>query len=185
MTEQTPTPTPKDVAPTDPPPTPSLKDLPLDEQVEKWKGFSRQNERDMRAQRERADAAERELAELRQSQLSDQEKALEAARSEGRTAALRENAATTAAFILDSLLQQAVPDEARRSTLVSAVNPAVFVREDGSIDREAVASYSEAIAPTPAAEPPRTPDLSRLGHGATPPVEQRDMAAIAKQFNLI
>lgn len=101
---------------------------------DKWKAMSRQNEK-------KWEDASAERDQLKQSQMTDAEKAIEAARTEGRNSALSE--VGTDLVTAEMALQAATAGV----TLPSAeyLNVSKFLGEDGRPNKEAVKSFVESL----------------------------------------
>lgn len=149
---------------TTPPTTePSMADIlkrlqDAEAEAERWKASSRRHEGSAKAN---ADAA-KQLETLRQQNMTETERAVAEAEQRGRMAALREvggelvkaELRATATGVLDA---KAV------DVLVSGLNVAAFLNEDGTVDKASVAAFVKGIAPTKesAATDPRFPDLGQ------------------------
>lgn len=94
----------------------------------KWKAMARKHEKEAKAARAEAD-------KLRQATLSDQEKALEDAKSQGKAEAASEYASLLAAARLEAA---GVPAE-----IVEDLNLAKFIDEDGTVNAEKVAATAK------------------------------------------
>ncbi|MFD8594559.1 hypothetical protein ACFV1L_06120 [Kitasatospora sp. NPDC059646] len=125
---------------TPPAEAPSVEDLQA--QVEKWRNLSRTNEK-------RWNDTSAELETLRQSQLSDAERAIEAARDEGRRAALAEAGTRLA----DAELRAQA--SAAGVTLPSAefLNMAAFSGPDGAVNSDAIKAFVTGLPAAKSAEP--------------------------------
>lgn len=122
-------------------------------EADRWRHHSRTNEGKLKA-------ALKELDELRQAQMSDQEKALEAARAEGRKAAYEElgkelafaQVAATAAKNGVSL-----PDG-----VTDFIDTSRLLGEDGRPNSDAITSFVNSFA---AYQAPKAPSATQLGLG--------------------
>lgn len=133
----------------------------LASEVDKWKAQARKHE-----ERAKANAkAAKELEEFRQQSMTDAEKAIEQARTEARLQALTEVGGKIAAAEIRAAATGRMSPE-QLSTLLDNVNLARFTGDDGEVDRDAVATFVEGIAPPPADPVPMRPDL---GQGARNP----------------
>lgn len=101
-----------------------------------WKAMARKHERE--AKRSAA-----ELDKVRKANQSEQEKAIDAAKNEGRTSALVEAGTKVAAAEIKAALTGIVPDP---KVIVEDLNLAKYVTEDGDVDEEAVKSLREKYA---------------------------------------
>lgn len=131
-------------------------------EAEKWKAQSRKNE-----DRAKANAtAAKELEDLKRQSMSDQEKAIEQAKTEARAQALAEVIADRvhAAFTRAAAGRL---DAEQVDELVNGINVAAFVDTDGKVDAAKVAQFIERIAPT---SEPAFPDLAQGVRGSTLPL---------------
>jgi hypothetical protein len=105
----------------------------------------------LEAERRRAKDLETELAKLRQQGMTDAEKAIEAARAEGRAAAEREAALRLAAaeFRLAAAGKLANPDAA-----LAALDLAKLLDAKGEPDAKAITALVDQLAVVPPAPPP-------------------------------
>ncbi|MFJ8384729.1 hypothetical protein ACIQ9Q_09485 [Streptomyces sp. NPDC094438] len=140
MTELNTPPAPAD-EPASNPPTPEASEAPdasaLAAEVAKWKSLSRKNETAFKA-------ADKELAEFRQAAMSDQERAIEAARAEARTAALGEFGNQLVAAELRAQAAStgaALPD-------AEYLNLNRFLGDDGQPDSAAIAEFVTTLSAT-------------------------------------
>jgi hypothetical protein len=82
---------------------------------------------------------------------TEQERAIAAARDEGRNEGQKAGAATsgeeTATLLLESYLENRIEDESRRKTLLTTVDVRTAVGEDGKVDPVKVKAIAEALAP--------------------------------------
>ncbi|MCZ4097318.1 MULTISPECIES: hypothetical protein [unclassified Streptomyces] len=151
--------TPVDVAP-------ALDPSALQAEVEKWKGLSRKNEASFKA-------ASKELDQFRQVSMSDQERALEQARTETRTAVLSEVGERLAAAELRAQAASA------GATLPDAdfLNLSRFVSEDGSPDPAAVKAFVSTL-PTAKKAPVYAQGLGlgRQGSSTAGQISRSDLA---------
>lgn len=124
-----------DDPPDDPPDDP---DDPPDEPEDKvdWKAMARKHERE--AKRTAA-----ELDKVRKANQSDQEKAIDAAKDEGRRTALGEAGQRLAAAEIKAALAGIVPDP---KAIVEDLNLAKYVNDEGEIDEDAVKALREKYA---------------------------------------
>jgi hypothetical protein len=107
--------------------------------------------------------------------MSDTEKAVEAARAEARTAALRE----VGGRLVDAELRAAAagrPIEV--DALLEAVDRSRFITDDGDVDRKALAAWVDRIAPAPTDAPPRVPSFD--GGARTPHTPNSTASQFAK-----
>lgn len=125
-------------------------------EAEKYKALSKKNEQRAKDN----SSAARELEQLRQQSMTDTEKAVAAARNEGRTEAL----ALLGAAKVESAFAIAASgrlESEQLKVLLQGVNHGAFLNEDGSVDDSSVSTFIDGIAPKP--DPNRRVDL---GQGA-------------------
>lgn len=126
--------------------------------VEKWKTQSRKHEERAKANA----AAAKELEEFKKASMTDQEKAVETARAEARTEALRE----VGSKVVNAEVRAAIAGRALDAdALLEGLDASKFIGEDGEPDRDAITAWVDRIAPVPEEKPPGFPDL---GQGARP-----------------
>lgn len=129
-------------------------------EAEKWQSLARKHE-----DRAKANAgAAKELDEFRRQSMSEQERAIEAARAEGRAEAAAQLGGRLAEAEFRAVAAGRMSDD-QLSTLLEGVNLARFVGENGEIDRAAVARFVDGIAPKQQDEP-KVPAFPDLGQGA-------------------
>lgn len=133
---------------------------------DKWKAMSRQNEDNFKT-------TSKKLEELERSQMTDAEKAIEAARTEGRTSALSEvgNELVNAEMAIQALSAGVkLPD-------VQYLNMTSFLGEDGRPNKEAVKTFVESL---PKAQD-EFPDLHGASKqtGGAPTIESMDPSELA------
>lgn len=162
-------PAPTPPAPTPPAPTPPApkppedpgfpKDTPVAEMSDKqqaayYKHQSRKHEERATEYRSAADGktaaeikAERdELAKLRTEKLTDSEKAVEAAKEEGRQQAAKEFAPKMAKLAFETALAHV--DEDRRKVIVENIDLSRVITDTGDIDADKVTTIANTLAPT-------------------------------------
>lgn len=88
-----------------------------------------------------------ELAKLRQSQLSDSEKAVEQAKSEARSATIREVGTAAARTVLELALGHD-PENNDQSDLIDTLDLTKLVADDGKVDTAKVRALVNRIAPS-------------------------------------
>lgn len=140
----------------------------LNAELEKWKTLSKKNEERAKANA----AAAKELEQLRLQSMSDQEKAVEQARTEARAEAL----ATVGGRLVDASIRVAaagrLPDETV-AVLLQGLDRSKFLGEDGEPDEKSIATFMDGIAPKQqqeqeSDEPQGFPDLGQgPRHGRT------------------
>jgi hypothetical protein len=138
----------------------------LTAELEKWKSLSKKNEERAKANA----AAAKELEQLRQQSMTDQEKAVEQAKSEARAEALR----TIGGRLVDASVRVAaagrIPDESV-VVLLQGLDRSKFLDENGEVDEKSVAAFVDGIAPkAPEPEPQGFPDLGQGPRGNQMPL---------------
>jgi hypothetical protein len=141
-------------APDPQPPTPPEPPEPPDDAAEL--------RRSLAAERRRASGLERQLGELRQQNMTDQERAVAAARDEGRAEARREAGRALVGAEFRALAAGKLPNAA---ALAEALDLTTFLAEDGSVDTERLTAWieraAEGVTPPsgngPPPGPPRVP----------------------------
>jgi hypothetical protein len=124
-------------------------------EAEKWKTDARKHEERAKKNAESV----RELEKFRQQSMTDQEKAIDAARSEGRAEALR----TSAAKVVDAEVRAAAAGRTVDvDALLEGLDRSRFIDDDGEVDAAAIAKWIERVAPV---TDPSRPDL---GQGVRP-----------------
>lgn len=143
-------------------------------EAKKWKSFARKHERS-------AKTISKELEKVQRERMSDQEKAVEDARTEGELAGSRKAAESLvpAAFALaagDRI------DEKRLEAVVDGIDPTKFLNDDGQIDVERVKAFVDGIAPATGDEKKKWPDTGqgRREPGAKDPLEEGRARAARK-----
>lgn len=126
-------------------------------EAEKWKSLARKHEAQAKANAKAA----KELEEFRKQSMTETEQAIEAARTEGRRQALTEAGSKVAAAEVRAAATGRMSAE-QVSTLIDGINLARFIDDDGEVDRDAVASFVDGIAP----QQDSTPSPLDLGQGA-------------------
>lgn len=117
-----------------------------------WKRRARENE-------QRAKSNHDELEQLRRESMSDQERAIAEARDTTRSETLRE----VAGRLVDAEVRSAsVNRPVNVDALLDGLDRSRFLTEDGEVDRDAVSTWLDQLAP--AQQPPRV--ASDLGQGA-------------------
>lgn len=132
----------------------------LEKQVEHWKSMAKKNEQ--RA-KENAKAAT-ELEQFRQQSMTEQEKAVAAARDEGRSEGLRNAGARLVEAEVRAAAKGRVPDV---DALLEVLDPSKFLGEDGEPDRDAIAAWVDRFAPEQDEQAPGFPVLEQ-GTRTTP-----------------
>lgn len=101
-----------------------------------WKAMARKHERD-------AKKATRELEQVRKANQTEQERAIEAAKDEGRKSALVDAGQRLAAAEIKAALSNVVPDP---KAIVEDLNLAKYVNDDGEVDEDAVKALRDKYA---------------------------------------
>lgn len=111
-------------------------------EVEKWKKQARKHE-----ERAKANAtAAQELDTLRQQSMTEQERAVDEARTEARASALAEvGGRVAAAEIRAAAAGRMAPEQL--DVLLDGLNVTRFLDESGEVDRDKVAAFVDGIAP--------------------------------------
>lgn len=126
-------------------------------EAEKWRTHARSWEGKAKTNSQAA----KELEQLRKATMSDQEKAVEAARQEARQQAIQELGTARAEDAIRFSVGERLPEK-ELDDLLGDLNLARFLNEDGTVNRQKVASYVERIVP-----PTKTfPDLGQGARGA-------------------
>lgn len=125
----------------------------LTAEARKWEGRAKANA-----------SAAKELEQLRQQSMSETEKAVAQARAEGRAEALAAAMGRLASAEIRAAAAGRLTDE-QLEALLEATNTAVFIGEDGDIDRAKVQRFVDGIAP-PLTEEPVPAGFPDLGQGA-------------------
>lgn len=155
------------VATTAPPPPTSDTDWKAE--AEKWKTMAQKHESKWKA----AAPAVKELETLRQQSMSETEKAVAAAKAEGRAQALAEVGGQLVTAQIRGMAQGRLAPKAL-DAMIERLDVRAFLGDDGTVDHDAIASFVESIAP-PAPTPDESGDNQRwpdLGQGqqGTPPL---------------
>ncbi|MFI6052783.1 hypothetical protein ACIBCO_22210 [Streptomyces violascens] len=147
----------------------------LTAEVAKWKALSRKNETAFKA-------ADKQLTDFRQASMTEQERAIEAARAEARTAALSE---VGSQLVAAELRAEAASTGA---TLPAAdyLNLARFLGEDGQLDTNAISSFVTSLSPSTPQQPEYDQDagLGRQGTSQAGQLTRSDLSRMtASQIN--
>lgn len=148
------------------PPAPAPSDTDHAAEAAKWKALAQKHEARAKANA----AASAELEKLRQQSMTDQEKAVNAARIEGRNAALAEVGGQLVVAQLRASAAGRV-DARVLDAVLARLDTAAFLTDEGQVDTDSVAAFVESIAPpaeTQAPPDPRWPDLGQGQVGAPP-----------------
>jgi hypothetical protein len=159
------------VPPVQPPAAPSVPPVPPATGEPDWKAHAKEWEK--RA-RENSKAAA-DLAELKKQSMTDQEKAVEAAKAEGRTAAATEYGARLAAAEFRAAVAAAGLDLGEASDLI---DKSQFVTDTGDVDDTAIkAAVAKLAKLAPARGPGRSGGDFGGGPGGAPDIDQQIAAA--------
>lgn len=129
-------------------------------EVEKWKALAKKHEG--RA-KENADAA-RELERIKAETMTETEKAVKAAREEGRVEARRETSTKLVAAEFRVVLAGRGVDA---DALLEGVDMSRFLTVDGDPDGAAIGAWVERIAPKVDEKPASFPDLGQGARGGS------------------
>ncbi|WP_051779264.1 hypothetical protein [Streptomyces sp. NRRL S-241] len=113
----------------------------LQADVERWKALSRQNEKNW-------NEARTELASIQQASMTDAEKAIEAARTEARNAALSE----VGTRLVDAELRVQAATAGVTLPKPEFLNTSAFLGADGSVNSEAITAFVSSL-PKPSNSP--------------------------------
>lgn len=128
-------------------------------EAEKWQNLAKKHEK--RA-KDNATAAS-ELDKVRQQSMTEQERAVEQARVEARTAALAEvGGKVAAAEIRAAAAGRLAPEQV--DVLLDGINLARFLDDSGDVDRDKVTTFVDGIAPK--ADETTTTQFPDLGQGS-------------------
>lgn len=113
-----------------------------EQEATKWKSLARKHEKTAKT----ATSLQRELDSTRQSNMTDQERAVEAARAEARTEALKASGERLARSEIKAALTGLIDNPA---DIIEDLNLSRYVTEDGEVDEDAVdalkARYTAAL----------------------------------------
>lgn len=126
-----------------------------DAEIEKWKNLARKHEDRAKTN----SGAAKELEELKQRTMTDQEKAVEAAKAEGRLEALK----VTGARLVDAEVRAAAAGrKVDVAALLDGLDRSRFIGDDGEPDTDAIKAWVEKVAPEAASG---KPDLGQGSRG--------------------
>lgn len=134
-------------------------------EIEKWKKLSRKHEDQAKANA----AAAKELETLRQSSMTDQQKAVETAKAEARTEALREVGGKLAEA---SIRVAAAGRNVDVDALIEGIDASKFLDDAGDPDTKAITAWVDKVAPAGDDKAPVKRDLglgARGGQASTSP----------------
>lgn len=145
-----------------PPPAPEPAPEPSPAQETDWKAEHEKTLREARKWEERAKSnstAAKELEQLRKASMSEQEKAVESARSEARSEALR----TVGGRLVDAEVKVAAAGRnVDVDALLEGLDRGRFLSDDGEPDSKAITAWVDRIAPKANGEPASVfPDLGQ------------------------
>lgn len=134
-----------------------VAEMTAEQQAAYWKFHSRKAERRQKADRDALEkersaiAAERE--QLRQAGLTEAEKAIDAARNEGRASALEQIGTTTVNAFIQGRVSAGLLTEERASVLSKGLNHSAFLTEGGDVDLDGLKDYLDAVTPASTSRP--------------------------------
>lgn len=129
-----------------------------DAEIRKWRALARKHEDRAKAN----SGAAKELEDLRKQSMTEQERAVEQAKADARTATLAEVGGKLAAAEIRAALTGRM-DSDRVTALLEGLNPAVFLGEDGEVDTGKVSKWVDGVAPKP--DPDGNKPFPDLGQG--------------------
>ncbi|MFF1636009.1 hypothetical protein [Leifsonia sp. NPDC058248] len=148
--------------------TPTVESLMAD--VERWKTLSRQNEKNYNETRT-------ELASLKEASMSDAEKAIEAARTEARNAALSE----VGTRLVDAELRVQAATAGVTLPKPEFLNTSAFLGADGAVNTEAITAFVSSLPqPSNAPEFAQGIGLGRQGDSGSYAAGQIDRDALSR-----
>lgn len=134
-----------------------------------WKAEAQKWEKRAKADADKAKAnaaAAAELQKLQQAQMSEHEKALAAARTEGQQLAAKALGGQMVSMALRAAAAGRL-DSTVVDRLAATVNPSIFLKDDNTVDMDAVTEFIDGIAPKEqkkeADEKPADPRFPELG----------------------
>lgn len=131
-----------------------LKDLEADR--DKWQSLARKHEDRAKTNAEKAKGYD----DLKASRMTEQEKAVETARSEARSEALREVAPHLVRLTFEAVAGNRLTEE-QITELLEDVDSMKYLTESGEVDRERVTKKVDALAPKQEDREPVFPDLGQ------------------------
>lgn len=145
-------------------------------EAEKWKGLARKHETQSKANATKA----KEFDQLKASQMSDTEKAVEAAREEGRKAAAAELAQQVVGARIEAALTGLVPNPAE---IVEDLNLTKYLTDTGEVDSEAITKLREKYETLAKPAKGGAPDLKQGSRGVSPAgqLTRADMAKMSPE----
>lgn len=160
MTDETTETVTEDTSPAETDSTETTEAPDLAAEVEKWKAHARKNEERAKANA----AAAKKLREVERDAMSEQERAVD----EARTAAEQEAARKYGSRIVAAEVRAAAAGrEIDVDALLDAVDPARFLTEDGDVNQDAISQWVDRIAPAREVETPKEPAWQNFGQAAT------------------
>lgn len=168
--------------PAEPPPADPPKDSPdgtdWKAEAEKWKTTSRKHED--RA-KQNADKA-KQFDDLKRSQMSDQEKAVDQARSDAKAEAAREFGARLVDAEVRAISAGRMSDE-QRTTLLDGLDRSRFLTDSGEVDADKVRVFVDAVAPAVPIAPVLPPTGgARMGQGRRPASDGSTLASGRERY---
>lgn len=126
-----------------------IAEMTAEQQAAYWKFHDRRKSDTLKAYNgitpEQALQLQTRNAELERAQMSAADQALAAARDEAAAAANTAAAAQWAPQLMESIVEQFVPDEKARPAVMAGLNPMSFVK-DGKFDKEALIGHLTGLA---------------------------------------
>lgn len=147
-----------------------VADMTTEQQVAYWKHQSRKHESTVKSlgDIEELKNAKAELERVRQEQLSESEKAIEAAREEGRKAGRAESQPKLVESTFRGVGSQKNLSDDQVNQIVAGINHTAFLTDTGEVDTDKVNNLLAAVAP---AEDPTT-GLYNTGGGHREHIQQ-------------
>ncbi|MCU1675344.1 MAG: hypothetical protein JWM93_102 [Frankiales bacterium] len=128
-----------------------VADMTTEQQIAYWKHHSRKHEELAKAYGgltpEQAREQQAELDRLRQASLTDNERAIEAAKAEGKSEAMKGLAPQLVAAELRAQTTGRLTDD-QRTALLEGIDHTAFLTGDGVVDTAKVTAWIDRIAPT-------------------------------------
>ena len=153
------------------------------QQAAYWKAQSRRHE-DAAKSRKDYDTIKAENEKLKAATLTESEKAIEAARNEGKTAGAQEASAKLLARIVTAEIKAAFKGartDEQIAPLLAAINPTYFLAENGEdIDADKVTNYVAGLAPAGSNGTNKWPDMGAGKRG--PSTQAKGVAAGADLY---
>lgn len=142
----------------------ALKDMTADEQAAYWK-FHAQKWEGVARDRKDYPQIKKELDSIKRSQMTDQERAIEEARSEARAEALQEAGTQLVEARLTGLLEGRGLEEQDIQNRLQFVDLSKFLTSDGEVDTDLVSSFLDGVAPSEDNQRQVWPDMGQGRRG--------------------